>query len=202
MIDRPVLVLADAAEWEAWLDQHAADSPGVRLAIPKKGTGGPGPTAAEALDVALCFGWIDSRIDRLDDVHYTVTYTPRGARSVWSQANRENIQRLTAAGRMRPAGLAHVEAAKADGRWEAAYPSQSVAPVPDDLAAALAARPRAGEAFARLDAANRYAIVWRVGQAKRQDTRARRIEEFLAMLERGEVLHPPRAARPRSAPPD
>ena len=201
MIDRPVLVVADAAAWEAWLEQHGAESTGVRLAIPKKGTGGPGPTAAEALDAALCFGWIDSRIDRLDDVHYTVTYTPRGARSVWSRANREHIGRLLAAGRMRPAGLAHVEAAKADGRWAAAYASQSVAEVPDDLAVALAARPRAREAFAGLDAANRYAIVWRVGQAKRQETRARRIEEFLAMLERGEVLHPPRGTTPRSAPP-
>jgi len=196
-----VLVLADAAAWETWLEQHGRDSPGVRLAIPKKGTGGPGPTAAEALDVALCFGWIDSRIDRLDDVHYTVTYTPRGARSVWSRANRVNVERLVAAGRMRSAGLAHVEAAKADGRWDAAYASQSVAEVPDDLAAALAARPQAAEAFARLDAANRYAILWRVGQAKRQETRARRIEEFLAMLERGEVLHPARAPRRRSAPP-
>ncbi len=201
MIDRPVLVLADAAEWEAWLEQHGAGSPGVRLAIPKKGTGGPGPTAAEALEVALCFGWIDSRIDRLDDVHYTVTYTPRGARSVWSQANRENVERLVSAGRMRPAGLAHVEAAKADGRWDAAYASQSTARVPDDLAAALAARPQAREAFERLDAANRYAIVWRVGQAKRPETRARRIEEYLAMLERGEALHPSRTARPRSSPP-
>ncbi|MCU1473102.1 YdeI family protein [Amnibacterium sp.] len=197
VIDRPMLVVADAAEWEEWLERHGAEAAGVRLAIPKKGTGGPGPTAAEALDVALCFGWIDSRIDRLDDVHYTVTYTPRGARSVWSRINREHIERLTAAGRMRPAGLAQVEAAKADGRWAAAYPSQSGAAVPDDLAAALAARPAAAAAFDRLDAANRYAIVWRVGQAKRAETRARRIEEFLAMLERGEVLHPPRR---RSAP--
>jgi uncharacterized protein YdeI (YjbR/CyaY-like superfamily) len=192
VIDRPVLVVADVAEWEAWLEQHGGESTGVRLAIPKKGTGGPGPTAAAALEVALCFGWIDSRIDRLDDVHYTVTYTPRGARSVWSRVNREHIERLIAEGRMRPAGLAHVEAAKADGRWAAAYASQSVAQVPDDLAAALAARPLAEQAFAGLDAANRYAIIWRVGQAKRQETRARRIEEFLAMLERGEVLHPPR----------
>jgi uncharacterized protein YdeI (YjbR/CyaY-like superfamily) len=192
VIDRPVLVVADVAEWESWLEQHGGESTGVRLAIPKKGTGGPGPTAAAALEVALCFGWIDSRIDRLDDVHYTVTYTPRGARSVWSRVNREHIERLTADGRMRPTGLAHVEAAKEDGRWAAAYASQSVAQVPDDLAAALAARPLAERAFARLDAANRYAIIWRVGQAKRQETRARRIEEFLAMLERGEVLHPPR----------
>ncbi|HEV7624023.1 MAG TPA: YdeI/OmpD-associated family protein [Amnibacterium sp.] len=191
MIDRPVLVLADAAEWEAWLERHGAQSTGVRLAIPKKGTGGPGPTAAEALDVALCFGWIDSRVDRRDDVHYTVTYTPRGARSVWSRNNREHIDRLTAAGRMRPAGLAHVEAAKADGRWAAAYPSQSAAEVPEDLAAALAVHPAARAAFERLDAANRYAIVWRVGQAKRAETRARRVDELLAMLERGEMLHPP-----------
>jgi uncharacterized protein YdeI (YjbR/CyaY-like superfamily) len=192
VIDRPVLVVADAAEWEPWLEQHGAESAGVRLAIPKKGTGGPGPTAAEALDGALCFGWIDSRIDRLDDVHYTITYTPRGARSVWSRINREHIERLTAAGRMRPAGLAHVEAAKADGRWAAAYASQSAAVVPEDLAAALAARPAAQEAFDRLDAANRYAILWRVGQAKRAETRAARIEQFTDMLERGEVLHPPR----------
>ncbi|HEY0374961.1 MAG TPA: hypothetical protein VGC94_09195 [Amnibacterium sp.] len=120
MIDRPVLVVADAAEWEAWLERHGAEAGGVRLAIPKKGTGGPGPTAAEALDVALCFGWIDSRVDRLDDVHYTLTYTPRGARSAWSRSNCEHVERLAAAGRMRPAGLAHVAAAKADGRWAAA----------------------------------------------------------------------------------
>jgi uncharacterized protein YdeI (YjbR/CyaY-like superfamily) len=192
VIDRPVLVVADAAEWERWLEQHGAESAGVRLAIPKKGTGGPGPSAAEALDAALCFGWIDSRIDRLDEVHYTVTYTPRGARSVWSRINREHIERLTAAGRMRPAGLAHVDAAKADGRWAAAYASQSAARAPEDLAAALAARPAAREAFERLDAANRYAILWRVEQAKRAETRAARIELFTGMLERGEVLHPPR----------
>jgi uncharacterized protein YdeI (YjbR/CyaY-like superfamily) len=128
VIDRPVLVVADAAAWEAWLEEHGTRSTGVRLAIPKKGTGAPGPTAAEALDVALCFGWIDSRIDRLDDVHYTLTYTPRGAKSVWSRVNREHVERLVAAGRMRPAGLAHVEAAKADGRWEAGPTPRSAPP--------------------------------------------------------------------------
>jgi uncharacterized protein YdeI (YjbR/CyaY-like superfamily) len=197
MPDREPLSVADAAAWESWLEAHAADSAGVWLAIPKQGSGRSSPSYAEALDAALCFGWIDGQKAPLDDACYLQRFTPRGPRSIWSQRNREHVERLTAAGRMRPAGIAEVERAKADGRWEAAYAGQAAAEVPADLRAALDAVPEAAALFERLDSANRYAILFRIGNVKRPETRARKIAEYVAMLARGETLHPLRAKRER-----
>jgi uncharacterized protein YdeI (YjbR/CyaY-like superfamily) len=163
--------------------------------VPKKGSGRTSPTYAEALDAALCFGWIDGQKAPLDAAFYLQRFTPRGPRSIWSKRNREHVDRLTAAGRMRPAGLAEVERAKADGRWEAAYAGQATAEVPDDLRAALEAVPEAGALFAELDSANRYAILFRIGAVKRAETRARKIDEYVAMLARGETLYPRRVKR-------
>jgi uncharacterized protein YdeI (YjbR/CyaY-like superfamily) len=150
---------------------------------------------AEAIEVALTYGWIDGQARRIDEQHYRQRFTPRRARSPWSKINRAKAERLIAEGAMEPAGLAEVERAKADGRWERAYDSPSTAVVPDDLRAALDAAPAASRLFDELDGTNRYAILYRIQDAKRPETRARRIEQFVAMLERGETLHPRRAAR-------
>lgn len=190
MPEREVLFVPDADAWERWLEAHAATSPGVRLALAKKGGGGSSPSYDEALEHALCFGWIDSQIGRLDERFYTQVFTPRGPRSVWSQRNTGIAERLVAEGRMRDAGLREVERAKADGRWDRAYAGSSTAEVPDDLAKAVAASPSATAAFARLNRQNRYAILYRVGDAKRPETRARRIAQYVAMLERGETIYP------------
>lgn len=188
--DLPVLSFATQAEWEAWLDEHHAESQGLWLKIAKKASGVATVTHAEALEVALCLGWIDGQRGRFDDTWFVQRFTPRRSRSRWSQINRDKAERLIADGRMRPAGLGEVERAKQDGRWEAAYASQSTIEVPDDLRRALDAEPRAKAFFATLDSANRYAVLYRIHDAKRADTRARRIEKFVAMLARGEKLHP------------
>jgi uncharacterized protein YdeI (YjbR/CyaY-like superfamily) len=195
MPDREPFHVDDVAAWEAWLDTHSGSSTGVWLAIPKQGSGRTSPTYAEALDAALCVGWIDGQKAPLDASFYLQRFTPRGARSIWSKRNREHIQRLTASGRMRPAGLAEVERAKADGRWDAAYAGQSTAEVPDDLRRALDAVPEAAALFAELDSTNRYAILFRIGTVKRAETRARKIDEYVAMLARGETPYPRRAKR-------
>lgn len=195
MAEREAFQVEDVAAWEAWLETNASSSPGVWLAIPKKGSGRSSPTYAEALDIALCFGWIDGQKASLDDAAFLQRFTPRGPRSLWSERNREHVARLTAEGRMRPAGLAEVERAKADGRWDAAYAGQATAEVPDDLRAALDAEPAAAALFEELDRANRYAILFRIVTVKRVETRARRISELVAMLARGETLHPRRGAR-------
>ncbi len=188
--DLPVLPFASAAEWETWLEDNHAEAPGVWLKIAKKASGIATVNAAEAIDVALCFGWIDGQRGRFDDQWFIQRFTPRRARSRWSQINREKVEQLTAAGRMRPAGLREVERAQADGRWDAAYPPASRMTVPDDLRAALDASPAAAEQFATLDSANRYAVLYRIWEAKRPATRAKRIEQFVAMLARGERIHP------------
>jgi uncharacterized protein YdeI (YjbR/CyaY-like superfamily) len=195
MPDRGPFHVQDAAAWEAWLEGHAALSPGVWLAIPKKGSGRTSPSYAEALDIALCFGWIDGQKASLDSSFFLQRFTPRGPRSTWSERNREHVARLTAEGRMRPAGLAEVERAKADGRWGAAYAGQATAEAPEDLRAALEADPAAAARFAELDRTNRYAILFRIGAVKRAETRARKIEEYVAMLARGETLYPRRRMR-------
>jgi uncharacterized protein YdeI (YjbR/CyaY-like superfamily) len=195
MPDREPFHVDDAAAWEAWLDEHGADAPGVWLAIPKKGSGRTSPSYAEALDAALCVGWIDGQKAPLDDAFFLQRFTPRGPRSIWSKRNREHIERLTAAGRMRPAGLAEVERAKADGRWDAAYDGQATAEVPADLRAALDAEPAAAALFAELDSTNRYAVLFRIGSVKRAESRARKIDEFVAMLARGETPYPRRLKR-------
>jgi uncharacterized protein YdeI (YjbR/CyaY-like superfamily) len=188
--DLPVLPFASREAWEAWLEEHHANSPGVWLKIAKKASGIETITHAEALEVALCFGWIDGQRRGLDAEWFLQRFTPRRSRSRWSQINRDKAEELIARGAMRPAGLREVERAKADGRWDAAYASPSKIEVPPDLHQALDANPAAKELFEALDATNRYAVLYRIDEAKRPETRARRIEKFVAMLARGEKLHP------------
>jgi len=185
----PILPFASAAAWEAWLEAEHARAAGVWLQIAKKDTGIATVTYAQALEVALCFGWIDGQKRGFDATRFLQRFTPRKARSRWSKINTGHVERLIAEGRMRPAGLAHVEAARADGRWEAAYEGQRSAAVPPDLQAALDANPQAAAFYATLRGANRYAVIYRVQDAKRPETRTRRIERFVEMLARGETLH-------------
>ena len=189
-VDLPELLVADAAEWRAWLEKHYAAEPGVWLVLHKKGGRVTTITYDEALDEALCFGWIDGQVGRRDEGSFRQRFTPRTKRSAWSERNRDHIARLSAEGLMRPAGIAAVEAAQADGRWDRAYARQSEAVVPDDLAAAIAASPRAQATFDGLNAINRFALIYRVGSVKRPETRARKIVGFVEMLERGETPHP------------
>ena len=188
--DLPVLAFATQAELEEWLEREAGTAPGVYVRLAKKGAGVPSVTYAELVESCLCFGWIDGISRRLDDRFYVQRITPRRARSVWSQKNVEAVAELTAAGRMRPSGLAAVEAAQADGRWERAYPGAARMTVPDDLAAALAAEPSAQQAFEALDGTNRYAVLWRVHTAATPETRARRIGAAVQMLADGRRPHP------------
>lgn len=187
--DLPILLFAAPADLEEWLEANAATSPGLWLKIAKKGAPEPSVTYAEALELALCFGWIDSQKRGFDDTHFLQRFTPRRPRGRWSKINREKAEALEAAGALRPAGAAEVAAAKADGRWEAAYEGQRTAAVPEDLQRELDADPVAAAAFADLDSANRYAITYRLAEAKKPETRERRLRKFLAMLERGEKLH-------------
>ena len=180
---------ATAAEFDAWLEAEHDRAPGLFVLMAKKASGIPSITAPEAVEVALCHGWIDGRGNRVDDVWFTVRYTPRRPKSVWSQKNVATVARLIAEGRMRPAGLAQVEAAQADGRWDRAYAGPATITVPDDLAAALAAEPAAREAFDALDGTNRYAVLWRVHTAATPQTRARRIAAAVAMLAEGRRPH-------------
>lgn len=186
---KPVLAFASSEDWEAWLEREHAASDGVWIKFAKKGSGVGTVVYAEALDVALCYGWIDSQMQSLDERFYVQKFTPRRARSKWSRINRDKIEELTKAGRMKPAGLAEVELAKADGRWEAAYASPSTVEVPPDLQQALDASPQAAEFWAGLNKANRYAIVYQLEDAKKPETRERRLAKFMAMLERGEKLY-------------
>ena len=183
-----ILNVADAAAWRAWLEQHHQDQRGVWLAIAKKGTAGV--SRDEALEEALCHGWIDGQARRNDDATYLQRYTPRRSASVWSKRNVAIIERLEREGRMRPAGLAEVERAKQDGRWDAAYAGSATIEVPADLAEALNAEPQAQAMFEKLTRQNRYAVLYRVQAAKRPETRQRRIEKFVAMLARGETIYP------------
>src|SRR5215475_6195950 len=185
---QPVIGFATVAECESWFERHHADHRGFWLKIGK--AGGPrSVTYAEALQIALCFGWIDGQKRGLDDQHWLQRFTPRGSRGKWSQINRDKAESLIASGAMRPAGLREVERARADGRWAAAYESQGNATVPADLAEALAADPEAAAFFATLSSVNRYAILYRVHDAKRPETRARRIETFVAMCREHKTLH-------------
>jgi uncharacterized protein YdeI (YjbR/CyaY-like superfamily) len=186
---KPILAFATVEEWEAWLDAEHGSSDGVWLKFAKKGSGIETVVYAEALDVALCYGWIDSQVSRYDERHYLQKFTPRRPRSRWSQLNREKIEALARQGRVRPAGLEQVELAKADGRWEAAYASPANVEVPDDLRQARDGSPRAAEFWAGLSKSNRFAVIYQLQDAKRPETRARRLEKFLGMLERGEKLY-------------
>jgi uncharacterized protein YdeI (YjbR/CyaY-like superfamily) len=187
--DLPVLDFASQAELEQWLEREHATAPGAYVRLAKKGAGVPSVSYPELVESCLCFGWIDGISRRLDDRFYVQRITPRRARSVWSRKNVEAVAALTDAGRMRPAGLAAAEAARADGRWERAYPGAADMAVPDDLAAALAAEPAARQAFDGLDGTNRYAVLWRVHTAATPQTRARRIEALVRMLAEGRRPH-------------
>jgi uncharacterized protein YdeI (YjbR/CyaY-like superfamily) len=189
------LAFASQEEWREWLAANHGASDGIWIRFAKKASGIPTVVYAEALEVALAHGWIDGQVKRVDDDWYRQRWTPRRARSIWSKRNRAMAEAMIAAGEMQPAGLAEVERAKADGRWERAYDAPSTATVPDDLRAALDAAPGAAEFFAGLDSTNRYAILHRIQNAKKAETRASRIEKFAAMCARGETLHPPRRAR-------
>lgn len=184
-----VMSFADAGAFEAWLAAEPRTSKGLWLRLAKRGSDLITLSKAEAIDAALCHGWIDGQLDRYDDVSWLVRFTPRKRASKWSEKNRARAEELIEAGRMQPSGWAEIEAAKADGRWEAAYAPASTAQPPADLQAALEASPRASAFFATLTGANRYAILYRIGTAKKSETRARRIAECVAMLERGETIH-------------
>jgi uncharacterized protein YdeI (YjbR/CyaY-like superfamily) len=187
--DLPVVEFAARAEWATWLAAEHAASAGVWLKIARKDGGAESVSYADALDVALCHGWIDGQKDRLDERFWLQRFTPRKPRSRWSKRNRGRAEALIGSGEMAPAGMREIERAKADGRWEAAYDSHSTATVPDDLQAELDRNPAAREFFAVLDSTNRYAILYRIQEARRPDTRARRIAKYVAMLSEGRRIH-------------
>jgi uncharacterized protein YdeI (YjbR/CyaY-like superfamily) len=187
----PELIVADVDAWLAWLAEHHGSRAGVWLVLAKKGTSEPTSLSYDqALEEALCHGWIDGQVKRRDERTFRQRFTPRRARSAWSKRNVGIVARLLEERRMQAAGLEAVAAAKADGRWEAAYAGQASIEVPEDLAAAVAAEPKARAMFEILTSQNRYSVLLRVESAKRADTRARRIEQFVAMLARGETVHP------------
>lgn len=185
----PIIPFVDAAVFRAWLDTHNNDTDGIWLMLYKKASGIQSITYAEALDEALCFGWIDGKIKSYDDVSYLQKFTPRRAKSLWSKRNIEHIERLAAEGRMKPAGLAEVQRAKDDGRWDAAYDMPSQMSPPDDLLIALQRNPVAATFYETLNKTNTYAIAWSLQTAKTVETRQRRLNKFIAMLERGEKLY-------------
>lgn len=186
--DLPIIQLDDQQAWEEWLERHHSSQPGVWLKLAKKNSPTPTVTFAHALESALCYGWIDGQISRYDDHHYLQRFTPRKERSKWSQINREKVTRLIEAGRMRPAGLAHIEAAKADGRWDDAYAPQSTIAVPDDFRQALDANPAAKEFFETLSGSRRYAFLYRLHHVKAADRRAKRIADYIDRLSQGRTL--------------
>jgi uncharacterized protein YdeI (YjbR/CyaY-like superfamily) len=185
----PTIAFASREEWAAWLSEHHGDMDGVWLKFAKKGSGFESVGYAEAVEVALCYGWIDGQAAGGDDAHWLQRFTPRRARSRWSKINRDRATALIERGEMQPAGLREIERAKGDGRWDAAYDGARTATVPADLQAALDADPRASEFFATLSSANRYAILYRVQDAKKPETRARRIEKYVAMLREHRTIH-------------
>jgi len=187
--DLPVEEFASAKAWERWLRAHHATEPGLWLKIAKKGSGVVTVDITEAIETALCYGWIDGLRHAHDETYFRQRFTPRKPRSKWSQINRDRAEALIASGRMRPAGLAQVDAAKADGRWAAAYAGSRTIEVPDDLTKALRRNAKARRAFETLDSTNRFAILFRIHDAKRPETRARRIEQFVTMLEEGRTIH-------------
>jgi uncharacterized protein YdeI (YjbR/CyaY-like superfamily) len=191
----PILAFTCAADWHAWLAMHHGDAQAVLLRIGKAGA--KSITYAQALEVALAWGWIDSRKQSLDETAWLQRFTPRRAKSPWSKINRQKAESLIAAGTMQPPGLAEVERAKRDGRWERAYDGARTAGMPPDLAAAFARNARARAFFEALDGANRYAILYRVQTAKKPETRAERVARFVAMCAKGETIHPKVAKKTR-----
>ena len=191
--DPPQLIVHDAAAWRTWLADNVDEPAGVWLVLAKKGTTDPTSLGyAAALEQALCHGWIDGQARRRDEGTYLQRFTPRRRRSMWSQRNVGIVELLTAEGRMHPQGLSEVARAKADGRWEAAYAGPATAEIPADLTEALTARPEAQAMFENLTSQNRFAVLHRLGAAKRQETRARRIKQYVDMLARGETFYPQR----------
>ncbi len=186
----PTLSFETQQDWEAWLEERHADTPGIWLKIAKKEVGVSSVTYAEAIEIALCFGWIDGQKATSDAGFWLQRFTPRRPKSIWSRVNRDKATVLIAEGRMRPAGLEQVERAKSDGRWEAAYQSQRAMAFPEDFQRALDANPSARDFFATLNSGNRYAILFRIETAKKAETRAARIEKFIGMLANREMVHP------------
>ena len=189
-LEIPTLLFKNAKAWETFLLKNNGTSNGIWLQLAKKSSGTTSVTYSEALDIALCHGWIDGQKKAFDESFWLQKFTPRGARSIWSKINREKALDLIQSGRMKPAGLLEIEKAKVDGRWAAAYDSQKSATVPVDFQAELDAHPDANTFFSTLDSGNRYAILFRIQTAKKPETRSRRIQEFIAMLERKEKIHP------------
>lgn len=198
--DAAPVLFKSARAFELWLKKNHAASDGLWLKIAKRGAQEPSVTYAEAVEIALCWGWIDGQKKGLDDQHFLQRFTPRRARSVWSKINVDKAEALVRQGRMQPPGEAQMRAAKADGRWARAYDGARSSAVPEDLAAALDAEPKAKAFFATLDAANRYAVLWRIQTAVKAETRARRITQMVQMLARGETVHPPRPTGRASVP--
>jgi uncharacterized protein YdeI (YjbR/CyaY-like superfamily) len=193
--DLPVLAFKSREAWHDWLLSQASDCDGPWLKLAKKSSGILSISKADAIDTALCHGWIDGQLDSFDDEYWLIRFTPRKSSSKWSERNRTRALQLVELGRMLPAGMKEIERAQKDGRWGAAYAPQSTAEIPEDLRAALAKNKKAGKFFETLNRANRYAILYRVHNAKKPETRAARIEKFVAMLEAGETIHPQKPKR-------
>ena len=188
--DLPLLLVESQSAWEDWLEQNHAEAKGIWLQIAKKGQSVTSVSYAEAVESGLCYGWIDGQKKTFDEKYYLQRFTPRRPKSIWSQANVKKVSQLIESGRMKPAGLAEVEQARADGRWQAAYAPQSADEVPADLQAALDAHPQAQAFFDQLNKVNRYAFCFRVQTAKKPETRRARIEKFITMMEKGESFYP------------
>jgi len=195
----PLLSFSNAAAFKRWLAAQPIDSQGAWLKFAKKGAAQATLNKSDAIDLALAHGWIDGQLGGVDELYFKTRFTPRKPKSAWSKVNCERVKKLIESGQMTQQGLTQVDAAKADGRWEAAYPSQSAATPHADLLAALDSDPIARKLFDALDSANRYAIIYRVHQAKTAKKRESKIAEFMAMLRRGETIHPPRVARGSSS---
>jgi uncharacterized protein YdeI (YjbR/CyaY-like superfamily) len=197
--DLPVLAFKSQQAFDAWLASRPSDCRGLWLKVAKKSSGITSISRDEAVDAALCHGWIDGQLDRFDEAYWLIRFTPRQPTSRWSEKNRARVLELAGLGRVRAAGLSEIERAKKDGRWEAAYARQSTAEVPDDLRLALSNSRKAKAFFDTLDSKNRFAILYRVHDAKKPETRAARIAKFIAMLGAGETLHPLAAKAPKRA---
>jgi uncharacterized protein YdeI (YjbR/CyaY-like superfamily) len=191
----PIVSFESQQMWDRWLTAQSAKSKGLWLKLAKKSAGVASVSKQEAVETALCHGWIDGQLDKFDDHYWLVRFTPRSARSKWSEKNRTTALELIEQGRMKPAGLREIERARKDGRWDGAYAPQSAATVPEDLGAALTRNRKARSFFEALDSANRYAILHRIHDARRPETRTRRIEKYVAMLSQGETIHPPKRKR-------
>jgi uncharacterized protein YdeI (YjbR/CyaY-like superfamily) len=198
--DLPVIAFASREAWDAWLSTQPVDAKGLWLKLARKSSGIPTVSRDDAVDTALCHGWIDGQLDPFDENYWLVRFTPRKPASIWSEKNRARALELVKLGRMRPAGMREIERARSDGRWDNAYASQRTAELPEDLAAALAKNPKASAFFATLSRVNRYAILYRTHTAKKPETRAARIAKFVAMLAKGETIHPQSSPRSADAP--